>query len=303
MHEKHNEWCVFLVCRTHLTSTRLQQNNSALLVFFFRIAVDSFGCVCPPMWIHWSDWWYILKEIQGEFAATRMKWTFRTWWLNCSNSCQRPTLRCDWEAGMMGVRACKVKVTVLAEFSRSSPGAAVLRTAFKQLEGRSVKLPPIDFFSSAFCTNVPAKSELRSFPPWLQYELPVRRKQWKASHWHCYSDHSSTEKDAGCAHAWLSLGPNLLSILRGSNHNNGRLAKSKEVGGLFIWLNKTSLNAQITTTSSNPLQRPTIVFLPTSTCGSNKNKTMQKHLQHKSNAHIFQGWHRKAKYSVYKCSE
>lgn len=84
---------------------------------------------------------------------------------------------------------------------------------------------------------------------------PSQAHTVKSPHWHCYSDHGSTEKDAGCAHAWLSLGPNLLSILQGSNHNNGGLAKSKEVGGLFIWLNKPLLNAQITTTGSSLLQR------------------------------------------------
>lgn len=84
---------------------------------------------------------------------------------------------------------------------------------------------------------------------------PSQAHTVKSPHWHCYSDHDSTEKDAGCAHAWLSLGPNLLSILQGSNHNNSGLAKSKEVGGLFIWLNKPSLNAQITTTGSNLMQR------------------------------------------------
>lgn len=104
---------------------------------------------------------------------------------------------------------------------------------------------------------------------------PSQAHTVKSPHWHCYSDHSSTEKEAGCAHAWLSLGPNLLSILQGSNHNNGGLAKSKEVGGLFIWLNKPGLNAQITTTGGNPLQQWTILFLKTSTRGRNNNRTLK----------------------------
>lgn len=55
---------------------------------------------------------------------------------------------------------CKVKVPAerpltAHQFSRSSPGAAVLRAALKQLEGRSVyvKLPPIDFIFYFFARH------------------------------------------------------------------------------------------------------------------------------------------------------
>lgn len=111
------------------------------------------------------------------------------------------------------------------------------------------------FFCRAFRTNVPNEIWAEVIPILAPVRAPSQAHTVKSPHWHCYSGHGSTEKDAGCAHAWLSLGPNLLSILQGSNHNNGRLAKSKEVGGLFIWLNKPSLNAQITTTGSSLLQR------------------------------------------------
>lgn len=184
----------------------------------------------------------------------------------------------------MGGRGCKVKVPAEGpprfahQFSGSSPGAAVLRTALKQLEGSSVKLPPIDFFFLCISHQRASKIWAEVIPVLAPVWAPSQAHTVKCPHWHCYSDHSSTEKDAGCAQAWLSLGPNLLSILQGSNHNNGRLAKSREVGGLFIWLNKPSLNAQITTTGSNRLQWQSIVFLPTSTWGSNNNKTLQKHL-------------------------
>lgn len=111
------------------------------------------------------------------------------------------------------------------------------------------------FFSSAFLHQCARKiwAEVTSIlaPVWAPSQVPAD----ESPHWHCYSDHSSIGKDAGCAHAWLSLGPNLLSILQGSNHNNSRPAKSKEVGGLFIRLNKPLLNAQITAAGSEPLQR------------------------------------------------
>lgn len=165
----------------------------------------------------------------------------------------------DEGTDVQGQSACR-GTTICSSVQQVVSGCSCHSRCAQTARGQERQTASHRFLSSAFCTNVPAKSELEVIPILAPVWASSQAHAVKSPHWHCYSDHSSTEKDAGCAHAWLSLGPNLLSILQGSNHNNGGLAKSKEVGGLFIWLNKPALNAQITTTGWNPLQWHRLCF-------------------------------------------
>lgn len=108
----------------------------------------------------------------------------------------------------------------------SSAGDLRVRLSFtlisKQLEGRGihVKVLPIDF-SPAFNTNVPTKSGLGPFHSGsgviFQSGNAVHNKTHPLALVFRPRFH---QRDAGCVHARLSLGSNLLNIQQGSSHNN-----------------------------------------------------------------------------------